>query len=186
MGDHLNCGAQFIFKLVHQIQYLGLNGNIKGRCRFIGNKQLRIAGQGHGNHSPLPHTAGQLMRIVVYPFMRCGNLNPFKHLNGCRQTIFFVHPFMKGKHFRNLISDAEYGVKGGHRFLKNHGNTTAPDTTHCFLAQLGEIFTMKFNMTANYFTWRVGNNAHNGGGCNRLTAPRFPNDTKRLSPVKMI
>jgi hypothetical protein len=43
--------------IAQQLQYLRLNGDIQGRCGFVGNEQLRISNQCHGNHHPLAHAA---------------------------------------------------------------------------------------------------------------------------------
>jgi hypothetical protein len=47
-----------------QIQNLGLDGQVKGRCRFIGNEQLRVAAYGLGYHDPLLHPPRKLKRVV--------------------------------------------------------------------------------------------------------------------------
>jgi len=41
-----------------KLEYLGLNRNIQGGSRFIGNEEPGTAGQGHGDKHPLTHTPG--------------------------------------------------------------------------------------------------------------------------------
>ncbi|SQP47213.1 Uncharacterised protein [Escherichia coli] len=56
MADEQNrssTGAGFMFK---QTQYLQLHRDVQRRSRFVGNNQLRLAGECQRNHYPLAHT----------------------------------------------------------------------------------------------------------------------------------
>ncbi len=64
MGDHHQPHAEFRLQVFDQLQNLRLNGDVKSRCRFIGNQHLRTARQCHGNHRPLQHAAGELVRVA--------------------------------------------------------------------------------------------------------------------------
>ena len=75
MGDHHDRGVQGLFQCPHQIQDLRLDRNIQGGCGFIGDQQLRVAGEGHGDHNSLAHSAAQLMGILVNPFFRRRNVD---------------------------------------------------------------------------------------------------------------
>src|SRR3546814_2685606 len=41
------------------------SGHVERRCRLVGDQQCRVAGQGDGDHGPLAHAAGELVRIGV-------------------------------------------------------------------------------------------------------------------------
>ncbi len=47
-----------------------LDDDIEGGHRFVGDHQIGLEGQGQGDHGPLPHTAGELMRVVAQPVFR--------------------------------------------------------------------------------------------------------------------
>ena len=51
--------------LRQQGQDLGLDGHIQGGGGLIGDEQLRVAGQGHGNEDPLAQAAGKLVRVLA-------------------------------------------------------------------------------------------------------------------------
>ena len=57
MGDPNDGHTEFFFQSTDQIDNLGLNGHIKRCGRLIGNQQLRIATQAHGDHHTLAHAA---------------------------------------------------------------------------------------------------------------------------------
>ena len=67
VGDQQDRHAHLALQGPQQIQDLGLDGDVEGRGRLVGDQQLRVAGEGHGDHHPLPHAAGELVRIVAEP-----------------------------------------------------------------------------------------------------------------------
>jgi hypothetical protein len=64
VGDEEHRQPELMTKVGQQLQYLGLDGDVEGRCRLVGNEQLWPVHDGHGDHYPLTLTAGKLMRIV--------------------------------------------------------------------------------------------------------------------------
>jgi len=65
VGNEDQRGIQFFCDIPYQFQQLGLDGNIDDRSGFVRNNKLRLAGDGNGNHCPLPHAAAELMRKVI-------------------------------------------------------------------------------------------------------------------------
>ena len=59
VGDHEHGGAVLPLELLHHVQHLGLDGHIQGGGGLVGNEQLRVADEGHGDNHPLLHTAGK-------------------------------------------------------------------------------------------------------------------------------
>ena len=53
-------------------QDLRLDGGVERRRRLVGDQQLRLAGQRHGDQIALVHAAGKLMRKVAQPPFRVG------------------------------------------------------------------------------------------------------------------
>ena len=63
-------------QLAQQVEDLRLDGDVERRRRLVGDHERRIAGERDGDHRPLPHAAGQLMRIVADARRRLGNAAP--------------------------------------------------------------------------------------------------------------
>ena len=51
--DHRHAGLRL--QVAYQVQNLGLDGHIQGRGGFVGNQDIGLAGQRHGNHDALAH-----------------------------------------------------------------------------------------------------------------------------------
>ena len=57
MGNHDDGHAQFFLQALHQFQNLRLNGHVQRGGRLVGDQNIGLAGQRHGNHDSLAHTA---------------------------------------------------------------------------------------------------------------------------------
>ena len=91
MGDENDAGALFLLQFVHQPQNLGLDGHIQGGGGLVRNQNFGAAGQRHGNHHPLAHAAGKLVRILPDYGLGIGNLHVGKHFQ--RQLVRFLFGF---------------------------------------------------------------------------------------------
>ena len=65
MGDEDHRQVSFLQQLGQQVEHLGLDGNVKGGNRFIGDDQVRFCRKGSGNADSLPLAAGEFMRIAL-------------------------------------------------------------------------------------------------------------------------
>ncbi|MNC42341.1 hypothetical protein D3C75_911540 [compost metagenome] len=90
MGDQRNCRIRLTFQLFEQVKNLRLNGSIQCGCRLIGNQQLRLAGERHGDHYPLAHPAAEFMRILLQPLLRIADTYLAQHLRRFLVGCFFI------------------------------------------------------------------------------------------------
>ena len=65
VGYEHHGGMVFFLQLTDQGKNLLLGGNVQGRGRLVGDQELGIQDQGHGDDNALPLPAGQLMRVGV-------------------------------------------------------------------------------------------------------------------------
>ena len=72
MSDEQDRHPQACLQVLEQGQNLRLNGDIQRRGRLVGDQQVGIVGQGHGDHHPLALAAGQLMRQGIQAPRRIG------------------------------------------------------------------------------------------------------------------
>ena len=67
MGDQHDGRAVLARQALQKLDDLGLNRDIERSRRFVGDDQLRIGGKRERNDDALPHSARELMRIVIDP-----------------------------------------------------------------------------------------------------------------------
>jgi hypothetical protein len=65
--DEQDRRAEVVAEPPQQLDDLRLERDVERTRRLVRNQQRRPEHQRHGDHDPLPHTARELMRIVVQP-----------------------------------------------------------------------------------------------------------------------
>ena len=70
MRDEQDRHAAPIPQFPQNFQNLRLDRNVQGSRRLVGNQQLRIAAQRHGDHHPLLLPARHLVRVRVHTYLR--------------------------------------------------------------------------------------------------------------------
>src|SRR5215475_9599603 len=151
-----------MLEIPHQVEDLGFNSDIESRSRFVSNEHLRVTAQSHGNHGTLTHTTTELMRIFVHTPLWHRNTHECEHLNGFVHGLFFGQALVQAHGLSDLIANREHRIERGHRFLENHGNIVATDTTHLRWGEGQQIRPFKKNLPVNDFTWGIWDKAQNG------------------------
>ena len=70
VGDQQHRHVELGFELEQQLEDLRLDGDVERRGRLVGDEQVGLVGERHGDHHPLPLPAGELMRVGGEPPFR--------------------------------------------------------------------------------------------------------------------
>jgi hypothetical protein len=81
VGDQDHRGPRPLLQLQHQVEDLRLDGDVERGRRLVGDQELGVAGQGHGDHHPLAHAARELVRVVAEPALGIGDAHELEHLD---------------------------------------------------------------------------------------------------------
>ena len=122
--------AQFLLQVAQQQQDLRLDGDVERGRGLVGDQDLRAAGERDGNHDPLAHSAGQLVRILVESLLRIADADPFKQLQRTRARLGAAQAVMHAQGLADLFTDPEHRIERGHRLLEDHGDLLAADPVH--------------------------------------------------------
>ena len=69
VGNEEHRRLMLVGELAHELQGLRLHRHVQRRPRLVGDQQLGLIHQRHGNHHPLVHAAGELEWIArQHPF----------------------------------------------------------------------------------------------------------------------
>ena len=82
VGDEHDGHVEALPEVVEEIEDLGLDGDVEGGGGLVGDQELRLAGQGHGDHDPLAQSARELVGIGVQPFLGPGHVHQREDLEG--------------------------------------------------------------------------------------------------------
>ena len=120
VGDEDDRHAHLFLQLPDELEDLRLNGHVERCRRFVGDKQGRLAGQGHRDHDALAHPPGKLVRIPLEDLLGFRDTDKLKHPESFSLGLRVAEPLMEHDRLRYLCPHGEHGVQGGHGLLKNH------------------------------------------------------------------
>ena len=169
---------------MHQLQNLGLNGHVQSGGRLVGNQDVRLAGQGHGDHDPLTHTAGELVGVLLHPFFRLVDVDQPQHFHGPLPGLLFVAARVQQNRFHQLVADGVGGVQGGHGILKNNGDPVAPNLLHAVLADTHQLLPVELYGAGDNFAGFF-QNLQDGVGGDGLAGAGFPHNAQHLAPLQL-
>ena len=127
VGDEQHRHVEFRFELEQQVEDLRLDGHVERGGGLIGDQQVRLVGERHGDHHPLPLAARKLMRIRVEAAFRVLDTDLVDEIEHARLRCAVRQTAMDLEHLADLLLDGVKRVERSHRLLKNHGNLIAAD-----------------------------------------------------------
>ncbi len=134
---------RFFFSPRRSVEDLGLDGDIERRRRLVGNDELGIAGERHGDHHPLPLPAAELVRVVLQALFRRLDAHVPEQLDAALGASRARAGEVDPQRLSNLIADREDGVERGHGLLKDHGDSSSADLLHGPFVQIQQVLTVE-------------------------------------------
>jgi hypothetical protein len=113
------------FQLSEQREDLRLNRHVQGSRGFVCDDQLRTAGKRHGNHHPLTHPAGELVRKLIHPATGIGHVNLSQEFQRSGTRIAPRHAPMLHQRLCDLVPDPEMRCQRREGILKHHAHVRA-------------------------------------------------------------
>ena len=170
--------AHFLLQQPHQLEDLRLNGDVERRRGLVGDEQLRLARQRHGDHHALAHSPGKLVRVAAHL------LEHAQCLAACRREILAL---MQTYRFGDLLPDGEHGVERGHRLLEDHRDFGAANLAHDRRARLRQVKASAVageeELARGDAATAVLDQAHQRERGHRFSRARFADDGDSLAAV---
>jgi hypothetical protein len=127
VGDHDQSHAVLALQPHQQVEDLLLDGDVERRGRLVGDQQLGVAGDRHGDHHALVLAARHLVRERMQPLFGLGDTDLMQQFDGAGAALGPPHAEMEAQHFLDLETDGEARIEAGHRLLEDHGHIAADD-----------------------------------------------------------
>ena len=126
MGDEQHRHAEVCLQVLEQREDLRLHGDVERGRRLVGDEQVGLVGERHGDHHALALAAGQLMRIGAEPRLPDRGCRPRRAVRRLRRAncVFAAHA-VQFEDFADLPLDRVQRVERGHRLLEHHGDACA-------------------------------------------------------------
>ncbi len=180
--DQDDRGAELLLQFQDQVQDLRLDRHVQGSCRLVGDQHPRVTGQRHRDHRPLPHAAGQLVRIFAGPLCRLGDLNQPQHFHRLIVGGALREILMEPQRLGDLVADRQHRIERGHRLLKDHRDLVAADVSHLGFFELYQVLSIEGDRAADDLSGWVGDQAHDRQRGHGLAAAGLANHRQRLAP----
>ena len=169
-------------RFAQQFEDLRLDGDVEGGGGLVGDQDVRLARQRHGDHHPLAHAAGQLVRVFAQTLFGGG----YAHLLEQPQSPA-VHGvvgeirLVQGVGLRQLATDPMHGVQRRHGFLEDHRDAVAADVAHALRGQAWQAGPLETDVAPRYAPGRLRQEAHDRQRGDTLAATRLADDAEGLA-----
>ena len=115
---------------LNESNHLRLDRDIQCRGRLVGDEQLRLAGNRHGDGDALAHAAAELVRICGEAGTWRGNADERQELSCPLVRRAAVKVAVGADGIRQLPFDRKGRIERGQRVLRNHRNDAASHRGH--------------------------------------------------------
>ncbi len=131
VGDQHDRHAVFLLQLAHQLEDLGLRGDVQRGGGLVGDQQRRLAGQRHRDHGALPQSATELIGAADPPAAPAWrHADASQDLDRLLPRLAPPHRLVQPNRLDDLIADTVHRTERRHRLLKDQRNLRPPDRPH--------------------------------------------------------
>ena len=110
MGDVDDGNIPLLLNALNQLQNFRLNGHVQCGGRLVADQQLRVTGQGDGDDHTLPHTAGELVGVILHPLLGVGDADLLQQLHSLPVSLRLGGLVVPDHALHDLLADGHGGV----------------------------------------------------------------------------
>ena len=127
VGDEQHRHVELGLELGEQLEDLRLDGDVERSGRLVGDEQVGLVGERHGDHHPLTLAAGELMRIAVEPALGIVDADLIEQIEDARARGAVGKSTVDFQHLADLPLDRVQRIERRHRLLEDHRDLVAAD-----------------------------------------------------------
>ena len=126
VGDEDHGGARGLLGLLDGLEDLRLHRDVEGGGRLVGDDDVGVVGDRHGDHRPLAHPTGELVGIVAGTLRCTGNADERQQVGRPALRLLLRDVVVGEDGLGELGPHAVHRVERGHRVLEHHGDLQTP------------------------------------------------------------
>jgi hypothetical protein len=167
-------------QVLQQRHDLRLDRRIERRRGLVGEQQIRLDQERHGDHHSLAHAARKLVRIGRDP--QCASAMPTLESAAIARRCAASRIFRDdaGATRRQMRTDGEQRIQRRHRILEDHGDPGAAIGVHRALVEREQVDAVEHDFAAQAGHVRR-QQAHEARGQARLAGARFSDDAENAA-----
>ena len=139
VSDQHHGHAALCLKVFQQFQHLRLKRHVQSGRWLIGNQQVGLAHQGHGNHHTLQLPARELKGILLKSPVWLTQTNLVKPLDAARPCLEVCQDMVPQKCLLHLLTNSHHRVEAARWLLKDDGDAPTSIGLHLPLRELEEV-----------------------------------------------
>ena len=180
--DQQDGEAEILLQIEQEAQDLRLHGDVERGGRLVGDQQLGLAHQRHGDHHALAQPAGELVRVLAEAHPRRGDAHAREQLGGAIERGGARGAAVALHDLRHLRADGVGRVEARHRLLEDHRHPVAAQARHLALGQRQELAPVEAQ-PAGATRRGARQQAHDRERGHRLAAARLADQARRLAAM---
>jgi hypothetical protein len=181
VGDEHDRRVDLVLDPDQHLQDLGLHGHVERGGRLVGDEQVGLAGDRHGDHRPLAHAARELVGVHAGPLGGLGDADEVEHLDGGREGLAPAGAEVDAGHLADLPAHRVDRVQGGERVLEDHGDLLAAHRPPVGLVEGQQVDALPVDLAPLDLHGRQQAEDRHGG--HRLAGAGLADDGEHLAPV---
>lgn len=180
--DQEHGGTGFGDSLVQVVEDASLNRDVQSTGRLVGDDEGGVRDKRDTDQNALPHTAGELVRVLACSDFRPVDTRAFEHLDGVQPGFATVCEAVDPEDFCNLVADPRHRVERGRRILRHQTDTRAADSLPRTVGIRVDLFTLELDGPAGDVA-TAGEQTQYRVCRGRLTGTRFPDHRNYFAPT---
>ena len=181
VGDQDDRHAHPRLQLLQELQDLRLDGDVDRRRRLVGDEQVGLVGERHGDHDALALAARQLMGKRREPLRRVADADQLQQLERAPARRLGQETLVDQEHLVDLLLDPMQRVERGQRLLEDHRDAVAADAAHDPLAGADQLGAAKADAALRVPRDGVGQELQDRQGRDRLARAAFADHRQGLA-----
>jgi hypothetical protein len=178
VGDDGNRGPAAVAQLAEQHQDFFLDGGVECGRGLVCEQAAWGHRACHRDQHPLPHAAGELVRVLPQTLLRRRHVHRAQELELPLAQLRPRNVAARRQHFAQLIADREQRIERGHRVLQDHRDLAAPHLPELVLRQRMDRAAVETDVAGDASGLRQ--RADQCGAERGLAAARFTGDADDL------
>ncbi len=183
VGDEQHRHAQAPLQLFEKLEDLRLHGDVERGGRLVGDEQVGLVGERHGDHHPLALAAGKLVRIGGETRRRIGDADFVEQLDHALACGHFEQPAMHREHLADLPLDRVQRIERGHRLLEDHRDLVAAHGANVVLGEREKIAALEQDLAGGMRSGGIGQQLQDRQRGHRLARAGFADQRHGLALV---
>src|SRR5579864_2978782 len=164
VGDENDRRTGLLVEVAQQLEDLRLHGHVECGRGLVGDQQVGLVREAHGDHGALTHPATELMREVVDTALSIRDTHLPEQIDAPAFNIV-VGDLVVGVHrLVDLITDAEHRVQRAQGVLEDHGDVATADVPELLLGQLEEVAPLEHDLAVHHLARALHETEHRHRG----------------------